>query len=144
MPNRKFVMTVAPPTPSTEQPRIPIEQWGKDHWGTFAYLETRCVDHNGVVDIRHMRCDQDRHPQFHHAGCDNGVKYPTQYKNGGKLADHDDWDCLDDCELLGLIENKGSGLHRVYKLTALGRMIAAQLRQHKQDKGNFGDFIPRI
>jgi hypothetical protein len=143
MPNRKFVMTVAPPTPSTEQPRIPIEQWGKDHWSTFAYLETRCVDHGGVVDIRHMRCDSHRHPQFAHIRTDSDKKYPTQYK-GGLLQDHDDWDCLDDCELLGLIENKGTGLHRVYKLTALGRMIAAQIRQHKQDKGNFGDFTPRI
>lgn len=142
---RKLVLTVAPPTPSTEQPRIPMEQWGKDHWSTFAYIETRTVDYRGVPEIQHMRCDGDRHPQFDHMTRRGmgGTKYPTIYK-GGKLQDHDDWDCLDDCELLGLLENKGTGLHRVYKLTALGRLLAAQLRAHKAAGFQFHDFSPRI
>lgn len=143
--SRKFVTTTVKTTTSVveEQPRIPIEKWGKDHWSTFAYLETRCVDHKGEIERRHMRCDSDRHPQFAHMPSEMEQKYPTRYKDG-ELADHDDWDCLDDCELVGLVENKGTGLHRVYKLTALGRMVAAQLRQHKMDGGNFHTFVPRI
>ncbi len=126
-----------------DEPRIPIEKWGSDHWSTFAYIETRCVDHKGVPDVRHMRCDQKLHPQFSHAGCDNGKTYPTRYK-GGELADHDDWSCMDDCELLGLIENRGTGLHRVYKLTALGKLVAGQLRSHKMNDGNWATFTPTI
>jgi len=70
-------------------------------------------------------------------------KYPTRYK-GGELKDHDDWDCVDDLELVGLLENAGTGLNPVFKLTALGRMVAAQLRQHKMDKGTWQTFAPRI
>lgn len=143
--SRELVTTTVTTTTAivVEEPRVPIEQWGADHWSTFAYIETRCVDHGGAPDIRHMRCDSDRHPQFAHVVSPGNKKYPTRYK-GGELTDHDDWDCMDDCELLGLIENKGTGLHRVYKLTALGRMVAAQLRQHKMDKGTFATFAPRI
>jgi hypothetical protein len=143
MPKRKLVMTVAEPTPSTEQPRISMEKWGKDHWSTFAYLECRTVDNGGVIERKHMRCDSSRHPQFAHLPADMDRKYPTIFKDG-KLEDHDDWDCLDDCELLGLCENKGTGLHRVYKLTALGRLVAAQLRAHKAAGLQFQDFTPRI
>lgn len=46
-----------------EVPRpVPVEMWGKDHWSTFGYIETRCVDHDGVPDREHMRCDTDLHP----------------------------------------------------------------------------------
>jgi hypothetical protein len=120
---------------------IPMEDFGADHWGTFAYLETRCVDHGGVVHIRHMRCDADRHPQFAHSGI--AAKYPTRTKKG-EVQNHDDWDCLDDCELAGLAENDGSALHRIYKLTPLGFKVAGQIRQHKADGGNFHSFSPRM
>lgn len=125
------------------KPRISIEEWGADHWSTFAYIETRCVDYNGEPNIQHMRCDGDRHPQFDHMTRMTGEsgKYPTRFKTG-ELPDHDDWDCLDDCELLGLLENKGTGLHRVYKLTALGKLVAGQLRSHKMNKGTFATFTP--
>lgn len=120
---------------------IPMARFGKDHWSTFAYLESRCVDHQGVLDARRMRCDPDRHPQFAHSGV--GTKYPTRTKKGD-VKNHDDWDCLDDCEVLGLIKNTGTNLHPVYKLTALGSQIAGQLRKHKSDGGNFHSFAPKV
>jgi hypothetical protein len=43
-----------------------------------------------------------------------------------------------------LLENVGTGINPVFKLTALGRMVAAQLRQHKQDKGTWATFVPKI
>ena len=39
-----------------------IEDFGHDHWSAFAYLETRCVNHRGRPDTRHMRVDLKRHP----------------------------------------------------------------------------------
>lgn len=125
-----------------EKPRVGIEQFGADHWSTFAYIETRTVDHKGVPNIPHMRCDADLHPQFAHSGT-TGKKYPTRIK-GGELENHDDWSCLDDFELLGLLENKGTGFNRVYKLTALGRLVAAQLRAYKAIEGSFATFEPRL
>ncbi len=119
---------------------VPIGKFGKDHWSTFAYLETRCVDHGGEIELRHMRCDSDRHPQFAHSGIT--AKYPTRLKKG-EIKNHDDWDCLDDCELAGLIKNTGTDLHRVYRLTTLGQSVASQLRKHKADGGNFASFTLR-
>lgn len=119
---------------------VPMAKFGQDHWSTFAYIETRSVDHGGEPGILHMRCDKDRHPQFAHAGSE--TKHPTRLKKG-ELRNHDDWDCLDDLELLGFIENEGTALHRIYKLTDLGSQIAAQLRKHKADKGNFSNFAPK-
>jgi len=30
----------------TDKKLINISRWGKDHWSTLAYLETRVVDYN--------------------------------------------------------------------------------------------------
>lgn len=120
---------------------VPMEEFSIDHWSTLVYLETRCVDYDGVLDKRQMRCDRNRHQQFAHSGIN--VKYPTRTKKGD-VKNHDDWDCLDDCELSGLVENRGTALHRVYKLTPLGCKIVGQLRQHKMDGQNFHNFSPKI
>ena len=77
----------------TEAP-VPMAQWGKDHWSTFAYIETRCVDFDGVPCRDHMRCDLDRHPSLRHRGTSEN-KYPTRLKGGQERQDHDDWDCID-------------------------------------------------
>lgn len=115
-----------PPFPSwdarNESP-VPVSRWGKDHWTTFAYVETRWVDHHGMLSHDKMRCDRQRHPMFYSAkrrvitgfpGLADGAKYPTRLKTetpGGdgrwgvvELAGHDDYDCLDDAIREGLIE----------------------------------------
>ena len=97
-------------------------RWGKDHWTTFAYAETRWVDHHGMLSHDQMRCDRQRHPIFYAAkrrvitmGTNaDGAKYPTRLKTetpgeGGRwgtveLPGHDDYDCLDDVIREGLIE----------------------------------------
>ena len=92
------------------QPRVPIDQWGKDHWSTLAYIESRCVDHKGVLSNAHLRTNVGRHPLFVARGFGSpgdGSRYPTRYKDGsGALSlieDHDDWDCLYDMLLTNLI-----------------------------------------
>jgi len=77
---------------------IPMEEFGKDHWSTFAYVETLVVEGEQPRRER-MRCDADRHPQFAHGEFKD--KFPTRTKKG-EVKNHDDWDCLDDCELVGL------------------------------------------
>jgi hypothetical protein len=117
---------------------VPITRFGKDHWSTFAYVETCAVDHEGQLEPRRMRCDENRHPQFVHI---RGGTPPTRLKGDEVLSDHDDWDCLDDCEIAGLVKNVGTGLIRVYQLTPLGQKIASDLRIHKQKGGTFSTFV---
>ena len=101
---------------------VPMTRWGKDHWTTFAYVETRWVDHRGMLNHDQMRCDRQRHPMFYAAkrrtiafGSDvDGARYPTRLKTETvgadgrwgvvELAGHDDYDCLGDAIRAGLIE----------------------------------------
>lgn len=120
---------------------IPMSQWGRDHWSTLCYLETRCVDHKGLIEIRNMRCDSERHPIFVHlTGPVADIKYPTRLKGGVELKNHDDWDCLDDAKNAGLIEDIGFTMTPQYKLTPLGLDVCSRLRKHKANGGTFSNF----
>jgi hypothetical protein len=130
-----------PPDGATraERPRPTLETFGQDHWSTFGYIETRIVDHRGVPDLRHMRCDKDRHPFKAHV---EGPTPPTRLRDGTELPDHDDWDCLDDLVLAGLLESTGTAVNPTFKLTDEGHRIAALLRKHKGSGGSFSTFAP--
>lgn len=129
------------------QPRpIPMSDWGKDHWSLLAYVECRCVDDGGIPGSLHLRCNPARHPQFTHSG---GWKsrYSTRLKDHTEASPrmrqgHDDWNCADDLAHAGLVENCGSGINPLWKLTKSGLAFASALRSHKAASGNFGDFNP--
>lgn len=122
-------------------PRVPIEKFGKDHWSTFAYLECRVVDNEGMPNRTQMRCDPDRHPAFaHSSSLGEPRKYPTRIADGESLDNHDDWDCVDDMEAVGLVKIDGTGVFPVWSLTDYGSFVAAKLRAHKGKGGNFSDF----
>lgn len=150
---------------------IPMNKWGKDHWTTFAYVETCCVDRRGVIDFQRMRCNPILHPgfalpqhqpKFRCSRCENvstndsvncskyhgtltmrsAYPYPTRLKKG-TAPEHDDWDCFYDFEAAKLIEDIGTGINPIARLTALGKQIAAQLRQHKADGKQFAEFPDR-
>ena len=72
---------------------IPIENWGKDHWSTFAYAETLAVDNNGIIipEVLKMRTNIKTH--FFMRNPNDGSMYPTMLKNGNVSRGHDDWDC---------------------------------------------------
>ena len=59
---------------------VPMDRWGKDHWSTFMYVETRCVDHGGKLNHSHMRED--------------GIQHPTCLSNGDTIPYHSDWNCV--------------------------------------------------
>lgn len=110
---------------------VPMHLWGKDHWSTFGYIDTRLVDYKGTVDCNHMRGN--------HVGHDAG--YPTRLTGGATLADHSDYDCLFDAETAGLLVLQGTGLNPVAKrLTKKGALVAAALRAHKAEGGYFANF----
>lgn len=122
---------------------VPVERFGKDHWSVLAYLECCAVDAKGKLDLRRMRCDADRHPGLVNAVLDEiqlKKKYPTYLADRELLADHDDWDCVDDLEAAGFVEQVGTGIHPVIKMTELGLEVAAALRAHKAGGGYFALF----
>ncbi len=151
--------------------RLPIDQWGKDHWSTFACIETRCVDHKGVLRNANMRTHANRHPLFMARGFaspGDGSRYLTIYK-GGELGSHDDWDCLYDMAQVGLliivrpkddelwdvpVGSRGPIQYRgrlqtkelkvKVKLTALGSQVAGELRAHKAKQRTYQEFGPSL
>jgi len=122
---------------------ISVEKFGKDHWSTFAYAETCVVDSKGQLSTSRMRCHARRHPGLVSVAGD-GSKYPTRLNDGTEVWEHDDWDCLDDLEDVGLLEINGTGINPVIKLTELGYSVAAELRRYKSQGGNFRTFLPKI
>lgn len=113
---------------------IPSSRWGKDHFSTITYAETRAVDHDGYLDMRHMRMD--------------GTTYPTRLCDGEQPG-HTDLDCLRDAAAEGLltVERATRRLPRgrfdlTYQVvfTPAGKRMADRLRQHKADGGTFSNF----
>ena len=89
-------------------PEIEMARWGKDHWTTFAYIETRAVECLAVDADRmrthprlHLRCFQMKR---HGGSFGDGSRYPTRLKNGESVAPHDDWSCVEDMIAEGLLE----------------------------------------
>ncbi len=147
--------------------RLAITQWGKDHWSTLAYAEARCVDHKGVLHNAHMRTHGSRHPLLMARGfgtAGDGSQYPTIHKDG-ELADHDDWDCLHDLALAGLLNiirphedalwivpvgSRGPIKHLgnlqtkalmvMVSLTELGFQVAGDLREHMAKEHKYQKF----
>ena len=123
--------------------RMAIEDFGRDHWSAFAYLETRCVDHRGHPDTRHMRADLKRHPGKGHLLSNESTRpYPTRLRDGTEVHDHDDWDCVDDLEAVGLVRTKGTGTHPRWALTERGAEMAARLRAHLAHERRYATFDP--
>jgi hypothetical protein len=108
---------------------VPMIRWGKDHWTTFAYVESRWVDYHGTLDHDRMRCDRARHGAFYAAKSKriafgtnaDGAKYPTRLKTehpgpdgvwgSVDLPGHDDYDCLNDAITAGLLDVTMPRLH---------------------------------
>ena len=97
---------------------IPPAQWGRDHNSTLLYIETRAVDYSGKLDPRHLR---------------GGDQYPTRLKDA-LLAGHTDFHCIDDFEAEGLMENIGTGINPVCKLTTKGWETVSNLRRAKAER----------
>jgi len=118
-----------------------IQDWGRDHWGLLAYVETRCVDYEGKLALGHMRCNEAKHPLLKVINVSWDKTHGTRLKNNKILQGHDDWDCLEDLEREGFLEIL-SLVNGVVKLSEKGKEVASEIRKHKIDGGQFGSFQP--
>jgi hypothetical protein len=132
---------------------VPVELFGKDHYSLLAYIETRCVDHDGILDHRHMRCNVETHPLQYRAviatiqqwNPDWGTRLKGYWKDDKtkdqalKLPHHDDWDCLDDLAAIGIVKII-SMVNGFVQMTDKGNKLVAQLRAFKTKGGEFADF----
>ena len=132
---------------------ITIEKFGKDHWSLFAYIETRTVDYNGILDKSHLRIKNDvvrnstPYPINVYWKPEYGTKLKGYFDKKDKklqLPNHDDLDCFDDLKKAGLIKNMGTGFNPVLnhpaELTKFGISVASKLRNHKANGGYFSNF----
>ncbi len=120
-----------------------LETFGKDHLSLLIYVESRCVDSNGVLEIAHLRVNSTTHPLL--AGNayftretwteQNGTRLNT----GERLADHDDIDCLDDLDNAGLIEII-SLINGFMSMTDKGNELVSKIRSFKANGGQLKDF----
>lgn len=139
-----------------EREPVPMSRWGKDHWSTFAYIETCCVDHPvtdydvenaGQLQAPRMRTDRFRHGSINTTGRTYGdtmaaesvERHPTRLNDDDLLEDHDDWDCLLDMAVEGLVEIVLLCRGWV-RLTDYGHIVAHALRSHRAEGGNFHEF----
>lgn len=137
---------------------LQISDFGKDHWSLLAYIETLCVDANnargvGEIDKRRVRCNEKTHPMLAVNRNIAGVKWKGEYgtrlsgfwRESGttnkkrQIKSHDDWDCLDDFERLGLVEIL-SVANGFVRLTDKGIAVAGKVREWKAKGGQFGTF----
>lgn len=117
-----------------EAARVPILQWGRDHWSMLGYV---AVAFDGTLSRERMRCNPSRHPLMAHRGSWDD-KYSSRL-NLGEVIGHDDWDCLDDLEAEGLLAVESMINCRV-RMTHKGSQVAFQLRDHKAAGGSLSTF----
>lgn len=113
---------------------VPKESWGRDHESTLLYVETRCVDHGGKPERAQMRTNRRLHPGLASADYPNvRVSPPTRLADGSVLVDHDDWSCVDDMAAAGLVQNIGTGINPLWRLTDAGWAEAGRLRRKRAE-----------
>lgn len=139
---------------------VNIEQFGKDHWSTFMYATLKAIDYDGyeVGYDAHMRSNRRNYRVLKEENSTPGYAKGALNNNGVVMTDtqgsrlkgnvvlngHDDWDCLQDAAEAGLFVQGPDEIQPKVKLklSALGLEVTRQLMAHKQNGGNFAEFIP--
>lgn len=99
------------------------------------YVEARCVDHGGRLDHENMRTNFTTHPLLRNDAYGRKgpwkPSYGTRLDNGKTLPDHDDWDCLDELDDLGLVVIV-SLVNGFVQMTDKGREMVSELRRKRE------------
>lgn len=101
-----------------------VEKFGRDHLSLMRFVEDCCVERNGRLVDESIRGNQLR---------EDGDTHPTRLRDGSTLAGHNDLDCLEDLEEAGWVENRGSGIYPLCRLTDAGWRVAGFLRRRRAE-----------
>lgn len=133
-----------------ENEHVPMELWGKDHWSTLAYIETRLVDNGGFKVEFDPRMWQKRRnfrvliesalSNVVRSGVPMDPNHGSCLVDGAVLKSHDDWDCVMDMAEAGLLTVEEFKPGEPVTLTNEGQRVVMALRQHKVNGGSFGTF----
>lgn len=97
---------------------------GRDHASCLLYLQTVEANHRGDVRAhhggQHMRWKVRNFPKWE-------GKYGSRLWDGTILTDHDDFDCIEDLEALGLLVDYGTGFQPMIRLTKKGHEACSLL-----------------
>lgn len=117
--------------------------FGRDHWATLLYIESRCVDNDGVLAHESMRCSLRRHPllsaRHHREPCSS-----TRLRGDQPISDHDDWDCAEDMVRAHWLLEVGTSASPQYALTLTGWLVAGMLRRFRADKVPLPEYNERL
>lgn len=134
------------------QKSVPMDRWGKDHWTTLLYLETRAVNYRGKIAPEKMRTSRRNrhlagivHGQANVMGVD---QYPTRlvptqaerakYNSVDLIGGHDDWECMYDMADAGLLTfecatDRGQRpLQVTVQMTDKGREVCKEARARRE------------
>lgn len=135
---------------------IKVEQFSKDHWSTFAYFVSLCIDAKeniGKIEKSRMRTNSEKHPLLGIAG-----RWKPEYSTrltgffefnekqdylkcidaGLMILGHDDWDCLNDLSNAGFVEIVSQNK---VKITDAGMKVSGELQSHKMKGGFYSNFL---
>lgn len=148
---------IALATPAvTKDEYIDPSLFGRDHWSTLAYVESVMTDCAGfqLGNDPRMRANRRNYRVMNECARPKRAKnlsvtnHPmmpddgSRLNNGQVVRGHDDWNCVEDFAALGFFDVDAASLDAgvTLKFSALGKTVAAALRQHKQDGGQFEQF----
>jgi len=115
------------------------EHWGYDHASLLLYVEDMHLDHHGQLNVDYVRTNRDSRPMEWAQRRDQDHQwrpgYGTRIAGGERpCTDHDDWDCLEDFRLAGLLDYNGAPEFQA-ALSDIGIEVAGELRKFR-GRGN--------
>lgn len=111
---------------------VPSRLWSRDHSQVFAYIAHCMLNRKGKLELRRMRAHVKRHPWAVYTGPFHTIPPTTSPTRlvGGILADHDDWDCLDDFVSAGLLNRTGPENDSTFLFTNAGWSAWSKFERH--------------
>ena len=137
----------------TKDDIIPLKDFGRDHWSTFAYIDTLIVELQGFQigfdgrmrqgrrNFRVMKemCSHPKRVNSASMGIVMDLKYGTRLRDGSTVEGHDDWDCVQDLVEAGLLVGECEP-SEILKLSENGKYAINALREHKRSEGSYATF----
>ena len=113
---------------------------GRDQRSLLLYVEDRCVNNQGVLDLLNLRVNEKNYPLLK---VDDGHGFEpwdgsngTRLDNGKTMKEHDDINCLDELDGLGLVEIM-SLANGFVRMTEKGHKVAAELRKRRAKRNEY-------